>query len=478
MRFLGSENAVSEVVGYALILALTVTGVGMIVLVGVPSIYQLQDMTNIKDAEQAFTMSSFRASGTLLGDAPMRVDKINLGGGTVTLEPNMTGKESYVTIKSANGTFNINISMGKVKYSYGERILGYEGGGVWSKYPSGGSVMLSPPEFHFDGKTLTFAVLTVNGNTTVGGKGTAEVIFKNKSTSVLFPTTDPNKQNPLNFSNTGKVYVNITSDFYDAWADYARSLSYTSVKTNSTKHTANIELTVVPSTFGGTNVITNPINFPGIDPSDTTPLDNFSFKIIPSCSTEHGHVHCDNKLNWDIRGTSGNKTLIFYFKSENWDVGNNVDLSIGYIDKSSPSNGETWLGSDIYTIQPDYYIYVDLLNKSTSLTYIQNIVGSTNANVCKTSGEKITGIDNPALSWGSSPYINVSNVNRTQTLYNITEHYFWEMSQTGTFFFNQCSPGGNQNPDPSQSSMIVNYNATGDITFLHISNNIADVSIN
>ncbi len=51
----------------------------------------------------------------------------------------------------------------------------------------------------------------------------------------------------------------------------------------------------------------------------------------------------------------------------------------------------------MYTVQPDNYIYVDLLNKGDNLIYKKNTAGSMNDNICKTAGDKITGIDNPAL---------------------------------------------------------------------------------
>lgn len=483
MKLLSSEKAVSEVVGYAIILGISITGVAMIVLVGVPSIYKLQDMSIVRNVEQTFTMSGSQASGTLLGDAPQRVVNINPGGGVVTVEPNRTGMESYIVVKSANGTFNITVPMGKVKYNYGDRIIGYEGGGIWSKYPSGGSVMVSPPEFHFDGRTLTFSVLTVNGNTTFGGKGTAAVTFKKNSTMVLFPNTtiDKNRTNPLNFSNSGKIYVNVTSEFYDAWADYARSLSYTSIRTDSTNRTASIELRVVPSTLGGSTVITNPIGFPGLDPANPAPLDNFSFKLIPPGKKVGNNMKYD-KLNWDMRARSGNKTLIYYFKSDDWKVDNKVDLLIGYLDTdlSPEGNGETWVGSSLYTIQSDYYIYVNLLSNSTNILYKSDEVGSTNSENCKLNGvSKVHGIANPDYSWDNLT-ITETNANNTQPLSNITQHYFWEMAQSGSIFFTQCAPSGDDKhgPDLTNSSMVVNYSVTGDLTFLHISNSIADVSIN
>ena len=47
--------------------------------------------------------------------------------------------------------------------------------------------------------------------------------------------------NPVNGTNNGKLNVNITSDYYKSWADYARTLSYTNVSVNDKNKTAIIE---------------------------------------------------------------------------------------------------------------------------------------------------------------------------------------------------------------------------------------------
>jgi hypothetical protein len=237
MKFLSSEEAVSEVVGYIIVLSLAVTGVAVLMAAGMPSIFKLQDMANARNAEQSLTTLVSRANSVIIGSSPTQVIDMDLGGGILTVEPNSTNSTSYMLIKSSNNSFNITIPMGKLRYSLGDRTVGYEGGGIWSKYPSGSSVMLSPPEFYYDGRTLTLHVITINGNANMAGKGKTRVTFKKNSTMVLFPNTiiDKNRTNPLNHSVNGKVYLNITSDFYDAWADYAKNLIYTTVNTDSAK---------------------------------------------------------------------------------------------------------------------------------------------------------------------------------------------------------------------------------------------------
>ncbi len=248
MKFLSSEEAVSDVVGQVIILMITVIGVGMITLYGVPEIYELQDMANLKNIEQTFTILDSRASMAILGGSPLQITNVNLGGGTITVEPDGSSA-SYITVNSS--TFNFTIPMGKIKYQLGDRIIAYEGGGLWSTYPSG-SVMLSPPKFHYNGITLTLPVISINGSASVGGKGTAVVSIKKNATVVRYPNTScdscVNRTNPVNSSNAGKVYVNITSDFYDAWFNYARTLQYAKQPPirNSTTKTTSVELTVPP----------------------------------------------------------------------------------------------------------------------------------------------------------------------------------------------------------------------------------------
>ena len=457
MKLFLSERADSEVIGHVIILSITILGISMLTIFGVPAIYSLQDLANAKNAEQAFTVLDSRASRVTLGDSPLQITNINLGGGTLTVEPNSTGNPSYIVINSSS--FNITIPMGRIKYALGERTVAYEGGGVWAQYPGGGSVMLSPPEIHYNGVTLTLPVINISGDDSVGGKGTATVALNKRATIRHFPLL--NRDNPVNDS-AGKVFVNITSDYYLAWADYARSLGYTKVTTNPTTHAANLELTVVPSTLGESMSITNPIILRGLDESDPTPLENFSFRIYRSGNNFN--------INWDIRAKSGNKTLIFYLKdSTGTGSSNKVDIEIGY--KEDGKTGETWIGEKNFTVT-ESYIDLDLLNKSIELTYSNQNVGSDNANTCQPFGGKIDGISNPDYSW-ENLLINIPNSNTTQSLYNITQHYIWKMAQDGEISFGGCGP----KPPDDGSTLLLDYNATSALTYLHITENRVDVGI-
>jgi hypothetical protein len=651
MKLLKSEKAEAEIVGHVIILGITVLGVGMISLYGVPSILSLEDMANLKNAEQTFTVLDSHASRAFLGDSPLQTTNINLGGGVLTVEPNSTSP-SYITVNG--GIFNFTMPMGKVEYQLGDRIVAYEGGGVWSKYPNG-SVMISRPEFNYNGVTLSLPVFEINGTGSVGGKGTEVISFRKNPVVILFPipgiidqltwkkqwyfntsnndswsptyyvssgsnpivtygnsSTDGNPQpsiyfqikepnlivqtnwtspnftwnnsngtltsaslsfdwsvslgqevptdtgssptpsfyvllvkpnnsisliyppktfsasspwnttsvnipvdnftqngsyqlmlastlttrgnapppivkimwdnptiqlnytvinasyanriNPVNYSQIGNVSVNITSDFYDAWADYIRSVSSTKiVSEDKTNHTVGMNLTVYPSYVGIMNsYLQTIIALRGLDGSNPTPLKNFSFKIYFSGMNK-----------WDIGAKNGNRELMFYI-----DKFNNLPpvLSIGYQDTGFSHSQEMW-GSLNYTVKTDAkgdYIDVDLLNKSLSLSYSdQSVMGADNS--CDP-GQIKNDLNNTAFSWDNI-LINTSNANKTQSLYDITQHYIQKMAQNGDITFNQCAPSSQHKFPTPDSTMYINYYSPGGLVYLHITDNKADVRI-
>lgn len=468
MKLLFSEKAEGELVGHVIILGITVLGVSMISLYGIPAIFSLQDMANVKNVEQTFTVLDSQASRAVMGESPLQITNINLGGGSLTVEPNSTQSPSYIMVNST--IFSLTIPMGKIEYQLGDRIVAYEGGGVWSKYPSG-TVMLSRPEFHYNGVTLTLPVFNISGNDSTGGRGTASVSVKKSATQVLFPSPNwINRTNPVNFSQVGKVYVTFKSDFYKAWADHIGTLSSAKVvSTDDTNSTAKIELTVYPAYIGRSeSSIAEPIAFRGLDGSNSTPLNNFSLSI----------KGIDSSFQWDIRSksASGNKRLIFDLKQESSGGSDYLTIKIGYENDGLlgySDHAETWIGDKLFPVQGNYS-EVDLLNKSINLTYASNGVGTVSSCSDVTQIYQ-TEFNTTGFSW-TDRVVNTTDPYNKQSLYNITQHYIQLMAQESDFSLYQCSPAGSHGPDPV-STMYIDYYAPGGLTYLHITDNRADIKI-
>jgi len=242
MMFLKSEKADAELVGHIIILSLTITGISIITLVGIPAIYHLQDMTKIRNIEQAYTVFDSRASKVALGDAPLQIIGVDTGGGTVSVVPDSSSEDSYILFELKNETdtiTSIKIPMGKIVYTMGDREVAYEGGGVWSKYPEG-SVMLSPPEFNYNGVTMTFPIINISGSSSISGTGTAYLKIEKKGTpEMIYPNNT--YRNPIP-DNVSQVSFTIKSEYYDAWADYFRSLAL--VKVNSSQDEKKVTVTL------------------------------------------------------------------------------------------------------------------------------------------------------------------------------------------------------------------------------------------
>ena len=130
--------------------------------------------------------------------------------------------------------------MGTMTYDTGDGRVAYEGGGVWTRGDDGESRMVSPPEFHYRGDTLTLPVVVLDGNVTRAGSET-ELTARDGETDQVDGIS-----NPLDDSS-GRVYVTIRSEYYEAWGDFlAERTDGRVVELDDDAKTVTVEL-VVPS---------------------------------------------------------------------------------------------------------------------------------------------------------------------------------------------------------------------------------------
>jgi hypothetical protein len=245
MKILSSEKADTEGVGTIILISITIIGIGLITLVGIPSIFKMQEMANLKNTEQAFTVLDSHTSRVSLGESRVQKTDVNLGGGSISVVPNSSEK-SYVLVELKNGTSvvkSISLDMGKIVYHLGDRELGYEGGGVWSKHISG-SVMVSPPEVHYNGMTLTLPVVNVSGKSIYGGTGRVSMSTERlNDIKIIYPTRD--LTNPIS-ENISQVVITIYSSYYDGWADFFKGITFARVQRNASEKKVTINLETPP----------------------------------------------------------------------------------------------------------------------------------------------------------------------------------------------------------------------------------------
>ncbi|WMW21553.1 archaellin/type IV pilin N-terminal domain-containing protein [Methanolobus mangrovi] len=483
-KFIESEKAVSPIVGMIIILAMTITSVSVIFLYGVPTIYEMQDMANAQKVEQAFTVFDSRTSKVALGESPSQTTSFSMMDGDIIVKgDNASYEESRIVIISVdinaswydgfkqqryrwkgwedyvgNESMNeFNASMGSIVYTNNDRIIGYEGGGVWSKYPNGKSVMISPPEFHYNGETLTLPIMKIEGDAVYSGKSDVRItISSDNLPAVLYPnpSSDSRRTNPL---TSDKVMIYIKSEFYNAWADYANSLAYASAETDDANQTAIVELEVIPAM--GKDTLKTAFKIGSVNQDNSTPMGKFSFDLEARASQGL------NPSNYQITATSGTRTLTYTLAKK----GGNDQLEIGLIyEDVAPGGGiETWEGDgefDVSGANEEQSATVDLLSTTMTMKYDAK------------DGEEFSWGNNTSIS--ITPDVDYSN-DAPESLFILTQHYMKLLTMEGSVVFNLIQPGNSDPVDYDESSLTLYYDGMpGSITYLHVSRNDLTATLN
>ena len=221
MDGLRAQSSTLSVVLLVGIILTTATGVAVI---GGGLVGDISGTAEQERASQEMTQFASESAAVALGGSDRRQTQFDASAGTVRVRENASwicvenGSTSDREFILPNVTDDATCGeektyMGSVVYDTGGETVAYEGGGVWSSDDSGGSRMVSPPEFHYKGDTLTLPVVNVSGDVDRGG-----------SDVNLRVTGGPTEEvdhggNPLT-DDSGRVYVTIGSQYYEAWGEF------------------------------------------------------------------------------------------------------------------------------------------------------------------------------------------------------------------------------------------------------------------
>jgi len=317
--------------------------------------------------------------------------------------------------------------------------------------------MVSPPEFHYNGETLTLPIMKINGRSSVSGTTDAGVsVSSSNMPVVLFPNTTlvSNRTNPV---DSDKVIIYIKSEFYDAWADYANTQAYTIATVDDANRTAIIELEVIPPQ--GTSSLTDSFKI-GVLNESAEPLQNFSFNLVAKGAQGL------NPSNYEISASSGTKTLTYTLDKKG---ANQLLIGVTYEDSAAGADYiEHWDGDNVFNIIGDpETALIDFLDDTFNMTY-----------------DVETNCADPDFSWNEKSPISIppnliidEENNQTTSLNNLTQHYLKLLTSEGSVLF--TIDGGPQDPvDYSESSLTLVYDGmAGAITYLHVTRNDLDAVV-
>lgn len=241
----------SEVIGVALLLGFVIVGTFAVVALGDAALTDTQSNSESARAEQSMTLFDSQAAQVALGDSDVQTVNLGRSDASYSIDSN-AGEISIIQLDCDDNDTNDDgddeaggaptddlttdddayimnpTSLGALIYNTDDGELAYQGGGVWRTSEGGGSVMVSPPEFHYRGATLTLPVVLTRGSG--GGSGSVSTRITSTTRAIrIFPDSAegfPDRcwedgeepfQNPI---SDGEVIVRIQSRYYEAWGRY------------------------------------------------------------------------------------------------------------------------------------------------------------------------------------------------------------------------------------------------------------------
>nr|WP_157532972.1 hypothetical protein [Haloferax profundi] len=270
-----------------LIFALIVISTTILLAIGAPGLTATQEHIQMENAEVSLTKLDSDMAVVAMG--PSNVRQVDLGRGP-SKQYLLDDDAGSITVSFENdsGTTTIvNTTMGSITYEglNGETIA-YQGGGVWRAGANGGSTMVSPPEVHYRGATLTLPLVVVNGDNSIDRRAT---ITSNGSTR-HFPNSS--LRNPL---EGGAVTIEIRSEYHMAWRHYFEERTEGAVEYYPDDERVEVTLTVpvtetfdksVSTTSDGPSAIENEEAFETNETGVSAPAPDFRIESeIDDCAT-------------------------------------------------------------------------------------------------------------------------------------------------------------------------------------------------
>ena len=248
-----AERAQSEVLGTVLLLGLTVAVVGTTVALGGAALDDSQRTADLQRVEGAMTQVDSKASLVAHGGSPSQRLRLGVGRNGDLRVDEGAGKV-VIEVETEDGTYTNETALGAIVYERGDEVVAYQGGGVW-RANADGAWMVSPPEFHYRGDTLTLPLVTV-----VGERSLSESVIvreSGKGPTGLFESR--NLSNPL---LGGNVTITVESEYAEGWARFFESrteanvtlLSSETVRVKLRTETVHPTLSTSASAVGGADI--------------------------------------------------------------------------------------------------------------------------------------------------------------------------------------------------------------------------------
>ena len=355
-RLVRDRSGQSTVVGVALMLAVATIGVTAVVALGGTALSDTQSAADLQRTEHAMTLLDSRGAMAALGESDSQQVRLS-GTGRGTYE--VSDDSGWIRVEHVNFTDDdddhevFNESLGSVRYTAGETVIAYEGGGVW-RTQGNRTVMVSPPEFHYRDQTLTMPLVRVVGSGSASGRITADLspvgdvsevtrIYPNETEN--YPILNTPYDNPV---KNGTVVVTVKSDHYQGWATYFEERTEGNLTVDHDSQTASIELKTLGGAPGAFDMplVGDSLEVPSVAQQHN--LTEFELTLQPDTS----NANAFQQLHWSLYydGSNGRQFEVHFAgngRCDNTDSYNDDVVVSVYYRNNTTAPTEEWQSDEI-----------------------------------------------------------------------------------------------------------------------------------
>ena len=207
--FMKSEDAITEVLDFVVILGILLLSFSMIGLAGYPILRSAQETRYIENTRQSFIVMADNINKVAMGDAPSQSMDVKMYGGSLSVTRDGTIKINATN--STNKEINFSRDMGNIQNSIGDTVVAYEGTVIWVKYSSGVILNFYKPLITNQSNVLIIPVVEISGLSSISGNGLSRVRVEGEPTVTFW-------------SNVSNITITVKGNFTSGWDDYFRNM--------------------------------------------------------------------------------------------------------------------------------------------------------------------------------------------------------------------------------------------------------------
>ncbi|RQG95834.1 DUF7289 family protein [Natrarchaeobius chitinivorans] len=424
------DRSQSEIIGFVLILGFTMIAATAMLFVGLNVVDGHEQTVEIGAAENELALFGSKVSEVALGDSSVQsVSTESKGGSYEVTESTGTMEIKHINRTGAGTEETIHeFEMGEVTYEDGGTKIAYQGGGVW-RHEDGHTTMVSPPEFHYRYGTLTLPVVNVTRDNHVSGQVRSITARQTGETNRIYPNSsrtyendDTKYENPI---ENGTVEITVESEYYQGWKAYFEERTGGNVSYDDEAGTATVELLTLGD-HGHTEIEDGePIIIRAAEEEE--PMNDFNLTLY---SDDPSGL---NNLDWALE-IDGREAVHLHAQGSG-----DVDVTI-----TDPDDEDwEWEAIDVFEVE-------DTGDSHTLHANLSTLDGDKNATHVESGEEKELGIVFDELIERQRPNVDLTVEDKD----------------------------GAQRVNHDESSLYIDYEGVGFVTYLQITENEVKVRLN